>query len=518
MGFIEEFIFYGDDIKLERFYPDTRFFYANPSLPPVSDPPAKISQALDNPLGADTLEKQLNNSSRVTIAFDDACYPIPFMRRDVRGLIIEEILRRLYRIGIRKENIRLICANGLHRKWTLKELVPVLGPRLIKELGSRYISCHDGTDESRLIHLGTTSEGMEVEINRAVAESDITIYVNLNWTSMNGGWKSIIVGLGSWRSIRHHHNPTIWNGRQAIMDPARSPMHRVINEMGSLIKQRFNIFTVESVVNNDFWTPPLDRLMPPIRAGNHTAPPGMLHRAILSAASLSPIKLKRFIRRSLRANYQVLDVNAGNIEAVHPRTLELVFKQQNVTVSEPVDVLILGVPNLSPYSMWSIFNPILLRSMVLGYYLDTYRNRALLREGGVVVAYNPGLEKFHAQHHPSYLDFWEKDLENFRDPIQCWDELAEPYARNPEYIRKYQSGNAYHGSHSLMNWFWSGLKLQHVKAVILAGAKDPACARKIGFLPVADFGTALATAREMAGPGATMGYKFLPPLFAVDLP
>jgi nickel-dependent lactate racemase len=517
MGFVEEFIFYGDDIKLERFHPDTRFLYANPPLPPVPDPLARISQALDNPLGADTLEKQLHSTSRVTIAFDDACFPIPFMRRDVRGLIIEELLRRLYRIGIKKEQIRLICANGLHRKWTLKELTPVLGPKLINELGHRHISCHDGTDDTRLIHLGSTPDGKEVEINRAVAESDITIYVNLNWISMNGGWKSITVGLGSWRSIRHHHNPTIWNGQQSIMDPFRSPMHRVLNEMGGLIKEKYNIFTIESVVNNDFWIPPLDRLMPPINSGRHSSRPGVVHRAMLSAASLSPIRLKRFIRSALRANYQMLDVNAGDIETVHPRTMDLVFKQQNKKVSDPVDVLILGVPNLSPYSVWSIFNPILLRSMVLGYYLDAYRYRPLLKEGGVVVAYNPGLDMFHAEHHPSYVDFWEKDLEDFRDPIQCWNELAESYAQNPEYIRRYSEGYAYHGAHSLMMWFWSGLKLQRVKAVILAGAKDPACARKIGFLPVSDFSSALATAREMAGPGATMAYKFLPPLFAVDL-
>ena len=300
------------------------------------------------------------------------------------------------------------------------------------------------------------------------------------------------------------------------MDPARSSMHRVLNEMGSLVKEKYNVFTVESINNNCFWAPPLDRVMAPINSGNRSAPPGMLLKAALSVAALSPGKLKRLVRKSLRANYQLLQVNAGNIDAVHPRTLELLFKQQNQKVSEQVDVLILGVPNLSPYSMWSIFNPILLRSMVLGYYLGLFRNRPLIKEGGVIVAYNPGREKFHEMHHPSYIDFWNRDLDNFRDPIRCWNELAEQYAQNPEYIKKYQDEYAYHGSHSLMNWFWSGLGLQYVKGVILAGAKDPACVRKIGFTPAKDFGTALNMAREMAGPGATMGYPFIPPLFAVD--
>jgi hypothetical protein len=165
----------------------------------------------------------------------------------------------------------------------------------------------------------------------------------------------------------------------------------------------------------------------------------------------------------------------------------------------------------------SVFNPILLRSMVLGYYFSMYRNRPLLREGGVLVAYNPGREKFHKGHHPSYVDFWERDLETHRDPVRCWNELAESYAMNPEYLRRYRNGYAYHGSHSLMNWFWSGMTMRYVKNVILAGAKDAACARKIGFLPAADFPRALAMAQEMAGPSPTTAYMYLPPLFAVDL-
>ncbi len=517
MDFLEEFIFYGDDIRIERFHPDTRLVYANPPMEPLADFKGAISQALDNPLKVEPLENQLKSSSRVTIAFDDPCLPIPLMRGDVRGIVIEELLTRLHRIGIDKDQVRLICANGLHRKWTLKELSIVLGKNVVREMGPGRISCHDGTREDGLISIGSTDSGYEVEINRAVEESDILIYVNLNFSSMNGGWKSILVGLGSWRSIRHHHTPRQWNAEQSIMDPERSPMHAILRDMGALVRPRYNIFQIECVVNNHVWPSPIDRILRPINSREDSARPGMMTRAMLSLASYSPRKMKEIIRNSFRSDYRPCGVFAGDIDEVHRHTLEMLLRQQNVKVGEPVDVLIFGMPNLSPYSAQSIFNPILLRSLTLGYQFGMFRGSPFVKKGGIVVAYNPGIKKFHPRHHPSYIDFWEKDLENFYDPEECWDGLAEKYAQDPEYIRKYQDDYAYHGTHSLMNWMWSGMVLRHLKGVILAGAKEPETAKKIGFIPAADFNTAISMAREMAGNGATMAYQVVPPMFCVDV-
>ena len=246
----EELIFYGDDILIERFPSETRFIYPNPPVTPLSNPRSAIAEALDHPLGAGPLEAQLTSRSRITIAFDDPCLPIPLMRNDVRGMVIEALLQRLFAIGIPRRNIRLICANGLHRKWTPAELSLILGRKVVRMIGAEQIGCHDATDEAQLVDLGQTSNGMAVQINRAVAESDLTIYVNINFTSMNGGWKSILVGLGSWQSIRCHHTPAQWNGVDSIMDPDHSPMHAILQEMGEIVKKRYSIFHIETVINN----------------------------------------------------------------------------------------------------------------------------------------------------------------------------------------------------------------------------------------------------------------------------
>jgi hypothetical protein len=516
--YLEEFIFYGDDIRIERFHPDTQFIYANPPMKPVADYRSAITDALDNPIGAEPLEKQLTSSSRVTIAFDDPCLPIPLPLRDTRGMVIEELIERLYKMGVKRERIQLICANGLHRKWTMKELSIVLGKKVMNEMGPDRISCHDATREDGLISLGNTETGHEVEINRAVDESDITIYVNVNFSSMNGGWKSILVGLGSWHSIRHHHTPKEWNMMNSIMDPETSPMHIILREMGKIVRSKYNIFQIESVLNNNIWPRPLDRILRPVGRRSKNSAPGAATRSILTLASCTPLTMKRLVRNSLvRSNYQLCGISAGDVDEVHDRTLDILFRQQNVTVKEPVDIAIYGVPNLSPYSAQSIFNPILLRGLTMGYLSGLFRGRPLVKEGGVIIACNPGLEKFNLRHHGAYRDFWDNDLEDHYDPEECWNALSEKYADNPEYIRNYRNDYAYHGTHGLINWMWSGMGMRHVKGVILAGAKEPETARKIGFTPASDLSSAIAMAREMAGGDGSMAYQAIPPLFCVDV-
>lgn len=50
-GFIEEFIFCGDDIRIGRFPVDTRLIHANPALPEIGDFAGAVNAALDAPMG-----------------------------------------------------------------------------------------------------------------------------------------------------------------------------------------------------------------------------------------------------------------------------------------------------------------------------------------------------------------------------------------------------------------------------------------------------------------------------------
>jgi len=112
----------------------------------------------------------------------------------------------LQQLDVRPEDILVKVANALHRMWTRKELTHILGPRLPYTLGGR-LSCPDASDASQDIELGMTQRGMEVMVHRSVLESGFFIYLSAPTSFFAGGWKSILVGMGSWESIRYHHRP-----------------------------------------------------------------------------------------------------------------------------------------------------------------------------------------------------------------------------------------------------------------------------------------------------------------------
>jgi hypothetical protein len=59
------------------------------------------------------------------------------------------------------------------------------------------------------------------------------------------------------------------------------------------------------------------------------------------------------------------------------------------------------------------------------------------------------------------------------------------------------------------------MALRQVKGVILAGAREPDTARKIGFTPARNLSAAIDMAKDLVGRDASIGYQMIPPLFGV---
>lgn len=176
-------VVYGDRRMECHFLADTRVLHAPPPLAPLTDPGAAVRAALEEPLGSPPLRKLVKRGDRVTIAFDDPTMPTPDMARpDARELIIPLVIEELERAGVERQDLTLVCAVGIHRKWTRSELATILGRRLVEEFWPAQLINHDAEDRENLVYLGRTELGQEVEINRLVVDSDITIYVNVNWT------------------------------------------------------------------------------------------------------------------------------------------------------------------------------------------------------------------------------------------------------------------------------------------------------------------------------------------------
>ena len=330
-------VFSGDDLVGVSLPDETRSILPPEPMPGLHDYEGAVLRALRSPLGSPPLADLVRPGNRVTIAFDDPCLPLPPMAGDVRGRAIEVILEELFRAGVEKERIRLVCAIGLHRKWTPAELHHLLGRKVCREIGPSRIFNHDAEDPDGIVELGRSRSGHLVQVSRSVTESDLVIYVNVNWTPMNGGWKSILVGLGTFESIRTHHNVGVLE-QGTLMDPDRNHYHGMMEEMGDVVAQQANIFTVETVVNNRVWGPGIDRLLSVTGNGSN----GPVPRAMRCAGRL-PEVVKQNLAGSLRSGYEPIAVHAGRINDVHPATLATLARQQNTTVRGQTDALFLGL-------------------------------------------------------------------------------------------------------------------------------------------------------------------------------
>ena len=321
-------------------------------LQAVADLEDAVKQALATPLGSPPLDELVAPGARVTIAFDD---PTVMSFTPVRRMALEEMFRQLESAGVRRDDVQLICANALHRKYRPTELAHLIGVDYVEEFADRLF-CHDAEDPDQLVYLGKTTSGYDIEISRHVMESDLTIYLNAAHNrGFSGGWKSVCVGLSTYRSIRHHHTP---DGMSMSLHKNR--MHAMLDEMGTLLesKSKQPVFKFDTVLTNPF---------------------------------------------------SVAGVFAGSVWETRKAAIGLLsqhVKDRRNLASEPFDAFLYGVPNWSPYAIFASMNPLLtLISSGLGYLGGTVQ--ALGKPDASVIMVTPCPDAWDEVHHASYPHVWE---------------------------------------------------------------------------------------------------------------
>jgi hypothetical protein len=421
-------------------------------LPRCDDLGAEVRRAIAHPLDSPPLRELARSGApgtkRVTIAFDDATVG---QYGPVWSTAIPILLEELETAGVPRTNVRLICANALHRKNTPEELGKLIGDDLVTEFGDR-LYCHDAEDAESLVDLGTTENGYHVELNRAVVDDDLTIYLNCStFRGFQGGWKSICVGLSTYKSISHHHNPD-----DMSMSLNRNVMHDMLNEMGRLVTRELGpqrIFKLETIQAN-------------------------------------PIVVS-----------QVL---GGTVDATRAKSVEIMRAHQSDRrdlVQEKVDVVVYGIPDFSPYAAFSHLNPLLtLISTGLGYLGGVIE--AFGKPGCTVILATPCRNEWQRRHHASYPEVWDRILPETKDPYEIRKRFEHEFATREDYIDAYRNDNAFHGVHGIMATF-PLKRLKHAARVLVAGAEDPDVPRHVGFESFATVEDAVAEAQNIHGKNAT---------------
>ncbi|HEV2499345.1 MAG TPA: lactate racemase domain-containing protein, partial [Terriglobia bacterium] len=229
-------MWFGEDLLQVKMPPGTRVVYPKPTIRGLRDPKAAISYALDHPEGMEPLDELLKPGMKVTIAIDDISLPLPPMRRpDVRELVLTLVIERLKSRGI--VDFHVIVATSFHRRMTPEEIRHAVGPSIFRELFPHRLYNHDGEAPDGMVDLGLTEHGEHVRLNRRAAESDLLIYVNINLVPMDGGNKSIGVGLCDYPVLQAHHTPQTILKCDSYFDHTKSEMSRSCDRIGKVINE-----------------------------------------------------------------------------------------------------------------------------------------------------------------------------------------------------------------------------------------------------------------------------------------
>ena len=82
------------------------------------------------------------------------------------------------------------------------------------------------------------------------AESDLLIYVNINLVPMDGGAKSIAIGLCDYGALQAHHNPKTIRDPDSYFDHTRSALTSSADRQAAVLKKSVKVFHIETVANN----------------------------------------------------------------------------------------------------------------------------------------------------------------------------------------------------------------------------------------------------------------------------
>ena len=510
---------HGEGFRLESLPAGrSRVIYAPEPLPGLADPEGAIREALANPIGeSEPLHALLKPGMKLTIAFDDISLPLPPMAKpDVRQRIIEAVLDLAAEAGV--DDVHLIAALALHRRMTEAELRHAVGDRVYDAFAPQgALYNHDAEDPDGMVVLGQTPHGEDVQMNKRAVESDLIVYVNINLVSMDGGWKSTATGLSGYQALQHHHNPETMRKSKSFMIKEDSELHHSNWRQGKVLKDSgIKIFQIETTINNNTFgdSNPMSVLQK--REWEWTGRDRASFMAMNTGLKAMSSRAKRAAFQSWKAPYELTSVQAGEVEAVHEVTTANTLKQHMVPVEGQTDILTMGLPYICPYNVNSIMNPILVMCLGLGYFFNMYRNKPLVREGGVLIMSHPTPWEFHPVHHPSYIDFFEQVLADTHDPVEMAQKYEKQYAEDEWYRHLYRTSYAYHGVHPFYMWYWGSHALEHLGQVIIVGG-DTRAVKRLGFRPASTLQDALEMASDTVGPQASITHYHNPPILMADV-
>src|SRR5579864_7653409 len=181
------------------------------SAAPLAAPEDSIGSALDHPIGSLPLAELARGKRTASISVCDITRPAP------NRVTLPLVLRRLEQAGIKRQDITILIATGLHRAATQSEIQQICG----EQIAAAYrVVNHNARALAEHRHLGSTARGTPVYIDERFVASDLHITLGLIEPHLmlgySGGRKLIAPGLAAQETIKVLHSPKFMRDPEAI--------------------------------------------------------------------------------------------------------------------------------------------------------------------------------------------------------------------------------------------------------------------------------------------------------------
>src|SRR2546421_9177173 len=188
-----------------------------------------LARGFAEPHGAPRLREAVRPTMRVLILVDDATRGTPIPR------LLKRVIGELWVVGVSDRQIRLLTAQGTHRRMTEEEL----RQKLSEFYGRFETHQHDWLDESNLHEFGRTSDGTRVTANRLLREADFVIglgsIVPHRVKGFSGGAKIAFPGVAGREMQERNQWEASLRMSETVMGVADNPMRLRMEEAARLV-------------------------------------------------------------------------------------------------------------------------------------------------------------------------------------------------------------------------------------------------------------------------------------------
>src|SRR6267378_2580029 len=204
-------------------------------LPPAPNPGNVLRQALRSPAGKPPLRDLVRPGQKIGISVCD------ITRAQPRQLMLEALFSEIP--DLRMEDVTVFIATGTHRRNSNEEIERMLG----REIAQRCrIVCHNARDNDSLVHVGNTSTGVKVLLNREWVNSDFKITTGFVephfFAGFSGGPKMVAPGLAGLDTVMTLHDAKRIGHPNATWGITEgNPIHDDIREIARLVGVDFAV-------------------------------------------------------------------------------------------------------------------------------------------------------------------------------------------------------------------------------------------------------------------------------------